>query len=382
MNLDRAAWITIRQYLEEMMYSLVDLRLSFEAVPGPTGFPGFQALQGLTQRLDTNHQVVFHLFRLGAAVEDNLVVNVIPQRVLDAMVSAGILEKKDNHWQTPSLLLIPAEGMILLVSVPASYPTAAKPQGVWFDLSSHVVARSLPISLDGRNVLDICSGSGIQSLLCAGRGAKRVVGLELSEDAVTASRANAILNGFDSRVEFRRSNMLQALHADELFDFVVCNTPYAPVTAGNGKGVTLETLGNSVLLELLGDLMSHLSPESRGILATWRAAGQGSATYQMQRISSELEKSGYSTFAYVDRAPDTPDGVLRILQGDLQKRPDIQPDQVNDAVNQVKNLLQSSTDKMDGFYNQLIYFRKGKIECVPAQRAICGLSQTVTAGAA
>ena len=382
MKLDRAALMTVREYLEEMMYSLVDFRLLLEAGPSLTGFPSFQAMQALVERLDQNHRVVFRLFRLGAAVEDTLVESVIPPKVLTAMVNADLLQKQGRQWQTPSLLIIPAESMILFVSAPAAYPTATKSCNIWFDLSSYVVARSLPVSLAGKSVLDICSGTGIQSLLCAARGAKHVLGLELSDDAVLAARANAVLNGLEERVEFRRSNMLEALDPGESFDFVVCNTPYAPVFAGDAQGVTLETLGNSVLMGLLGGLASHLSPDGSGILASWRAVGRRASTYQMHRVSSEMEKNGFSTFAYVDRAPDTPEGVLRIIQNDLQKRPEMQPAQITDAVNHIQALFQRSVDKMDGFYNQLIYFRKGRIESATAERAICGLTQSLTAGAA
>jgi len=382
MDLNHAALVTIREYLDEMMYALVDLRLSFEVGPSPTGFPKFQSLQALVQRLDRNHQVVFRLFRLGEPVEDTFVGSVIPRRVLAALTQAEILQKKDNHWQTRGLLIIPVEGLILLVSVPPSYPTATKACSTWFDLSSHVMARALPHSLSEQKVLDICSGSGIQSLLCAARGATDVVGLEVSEEAVVTARANAILNGLELRTEFRRSNMLEALKQGECFDFVVCNTPYAPVIDGDPRAVTLETLGNSVLIQSLNQLASRLSPRGRGILATWRAAGQHSSTYQMQHIASELESRGFSTFAYVDRAPDTPEGVLRILENDLEQRPGMGLEQVAEVVNHVKELLQGSGDKMDGFYNQLIYFRRGKIECVTTERMICGIGNSASAGAA
>lgn len=382
MNLDHAALVTIREYLDEIMYALVDLRLSFETGPSPTGFPKFQALQQIVKRLDTNHQVVFRLFRLGEPVDDASVQGAIPQKVLSALAAAGVLQKKDGEWQTPSLLIIPAEGLILFVGVPAFYPTATKPCGIWFDLSSHIVARSLPAFLSECKVLDICSGSGIQALLCAARGATHGVGLELSEEAVVTARANAILNGLEHKVEFRRSNLLDSLQDGEQFDFVVCNTPYSPVIQGSHEGITLETIGNSVLLQLLGKLPSYLSPRARGILATWRAVGKQSSTYQMQLIASELEAQDYSSFAFVDRAPDTTEGVLRILQTDLEQRPGIHANQVAEVIGKVKDLFQDAGDKVDGFYNQLIYFRKGKIGPLAAERAICGLSSPASMGAA
>jgi hypothetical protein len=49
------------------------------------------------------------------------------------------------------------------------------------------------------------------------------------------------------------------------------------------------------------------------------------------------------------------------------------PDRINDIVEGVRGLFQKSEWQVDGFYNQLIYFQKGKIESAPAMRAIFGL---------
>jgi methylase of polypeptide subunit release factors len=371
---------TIRDYFNEMMYPLVDLRLSFEIGLSPTGFPKFQLLQQIVSRLDQAHQVLFRLFRLGEAVDEASVREAVPDRVLMALTETEVLVRDvAGGWRTPSLLIVPAEGLLLLVNTPPSYPTASKPCRVWFDMSSYFVARALPTSLGDRRVLDVCSGSGLQSLLCAARGATRVLGLELHEEAVVASRANAILNGVDGRVEFRQSDVLASLEKGELFDFVVCNTPYAPVIEGPGAPSSLEEVGNSVLSRLLRELPPHLSERSRGILGTWRAAGHQSSTYLMQAIGAEMKKDGFDTFAYVDRAPDTLDGVLRILQTDLEQRAEMQPDQVNDVVESVRNLFQKSERPVDGFYNQLVYFQKGKIESAAAGQAIFGLSAPVQA---
>jgi methylase of polypeptide subunit release factors len=370
----------IRDYLNEMMFSLVDLRLSLEVRLSPTGFPDFKSLQQIVSRLDPAHQVLFRLFRLGETVDDESVKELVPDRILTALAETEVLVKDEaGGWRTPSLLIVPADGLLLLVNIPPSYPTASKPCNVWFDMSSYFVAKALPTYLGDKRVLDVCSGSGLQSLLCARRGATQVLGLELHEEAVIASRANAILNGVDSRVEFRQSNVLSSLEKGDRFDFVVCNTPYAPVIEGPDAPSSLEEIGNSVLLRLLRELPHHLSERSRGILATWRAIGHQSSTYSMQSIGAEMKKDGFDTFAYVDRAPDSLDGVLRILQTDLEQRAEMQPARVNEIVESVRNLFQKSERPVDGFYNQLIYFQKGEIESVTAGRAIFGLSAPVQA---
>jgi len=375
MKIDAPSLVALREYLDEMMYSLVDLRLSFEVPTTPTGFPHFESLQQTVKRLDPSHHTLFRLFRIGEVVDDASLRAAFPERIFNALIVTELLEQDSSGaWRTPSLLIVPAEGLYLIVGVPPSYPTGTRPCNTWFDMSSYFIANALPRSLRGQRVLDICSGSGLQSLLCAARGADSVLGLELNREAVETARANAILNGLDDRVEFRQSDMLAAVGASESFDFVVCNTPYAPVIEGSEAPRSFEEIGNSVLRRVPSRLPAHLSGRSRGIIGTWRSVGHGSTTYQMQSIASQLEKEGFAIFAYVDRAPDTVDGVLRILQNDLAQRAGLDPARVEQIVNGVRELLQKPERPVDGFYNQLIYFQKGRIESAGSERAVFGLS--------
>ncbi|HET9284844.1 MAG TPA: class I SAM-dependent methyltransferase [Candidatus Angelobacter sp.] len=383
MKIDKNLLAQIRGYLDEMMYSLVDLRMSFELAPSPTGFPRFQQLQQIIQRLDLPHQVLFRLFRLGDAVQAASVRSIVPGKILESMLAAGLLKNTEQgELRTPSLLIVPIDSLLLFVGIPQSYPTATRPCNTWFDLSSYVVARALPGRLAQHRVLDVCSGSGLQSLLCAARGARTVVGLELNEEAVLTAQANAVFNDFETNVEFRQSDKLAALNKNEVFDFVICNTPYAPVINEKQLPSKLEEIGNSVLLELLPDLVSHLSQNGRGILASWRAIGRQTSTYQMEFVASKLESAGCSTSAFIDLAPDNAESVLRILQTDLEQRARLEPVQAANITRSVRNLLQSSTDKIEGFYNQLIYFRKGAVESTNTRRAVCGLAAPVQVGAA
>lgn len=374
-QIDSSSLAAVRRYLDETMYAVIDLRLSFEVGGSPTGFPSFPALQAAVGRLDTAHQVLFRLFRLGETVDDELLRRTVPERIVTALATTGLLvQTGDSAWRTPNLLVVPLEGMVVLVSVPPSYPTATGPSNVWFDLSSYIVAKALPGSLAGERVLDVCSGTGLQALLCAARGAVRAVGLELSGEAVATARATAVLNGLDGKVEFRQSDLLAALDEEERFDFVVCNSPYAPVIEGPEAPSSLEGIGNSVVWRLLDRLPSHLSERNHGILGSWRAVGYRGSTYQMQAIASRLEKEGCSTVAFVDPAPDTVDGVLRILRNDLEHRSGAEPSQVERAVDGVRRMLQLPESAVDGFYNQLIYFRKGTIESAATPRAVFGLT--------
>lgn len=362
-KIDHASLTTLRKYLDEMMYSLMDFRMSFHVEMSSLGFPTIQSLRAALRQLDAAHRVLFRLLRIGESVDDESIRTVLPANVLEALVQSELLiQDEASEWCTPSLLIVPAEGLYLLVGIPPIYSTASRACNTGFDVSSSIVARSLPVSLVGLRVLDICSGSGIQALLCARRGADFVVGLELNEEAVFTARANAVLNHLDDRVEFRQSDKLAALDASERFDFVVCNTPSAPMISQTGEPSCLEQIGNIVLLDLLEQLPRHLQPGARGVVSAWRSFGFESRTYQLTAIASQLANEGFSTSAYIDQAPNTIESLMRGLQTEIERRPGMDRAAARVMANRLREQLHQPEKPVDGAYNQLLFIEHGQNE--------------------
>lgn len=77
----------------------------------------------------------------------------------------------------------------------------------------------------GRTVLDLCSGSGILAVEATRLGAKKVVALDISPQAVDCISRNAIRN--HARIDVRRGSIDEALRVGP-FDVVLCNPPYVP----------------------------------------------------------------------------------------------------------------------------------------------------------
>jgi SAM-dependent methyltransferase len=73
--------------------------------------------------------------------------------------------------------------------------------------TSQALAAALQIE-PGDTVVDAGCGSGILSFVAARLGAERVMGTDVSEDAVEVARENANWLGLADRVEFRRGNLL------------------------------------------------------------------------------------------------------------------------------------------------------------------------------
>jgi len=360
-KIDHALLTTLRKYLDEMMYSLMDFRLSFHLQTSSLGFPTIQSLRPAVQQLDPPHSVLFRLFRIGESVDDASVKSALPANVFEALVELELLiSGKTSEWRTPNLLIVPTEGLYLLVGIPPIYSTSTRLCHTGIEVSSSIMARALPVSCSGLRVLDIGCGSGIQGLLCARRGANSVVGLELNKEAVLIARANAILNGLDGKVGFRQSDKLAALDESERFDFVLCNTPSAPMISGEPS--SLEEIGNAVLFDLLEKLPAYLQPRASGLLAAWRSFGFQSRTYQLEAIASQLAKEGFSTTAYVDQAPNTIESILRVLQTEMERRRRMPRADTEAIMRRVREQLQQPEKPIDGAYNQLIFIERGQNE--------------------
>ncbi len=74
--------------------------------------------------------------------------------------------------------------------------------------TSRTIADALEIE-PGDTVIDVGCGSGVLSFVAARLGAERVVGCDLSPEAVEVARANASRLGLEDRTEFRVGDLLE-----------------------------------------------------------------------------------------------------------------------------------------------------------------------------
>lgn len=82
------------------------------------------------------------------------------------------------------------------------------------------------LDVTGDRACDLGTGTGIQGLALARRGAQ-VVSVDVNPHAVRLARANARRNGLGDRIEVVRASLLAPLRGP--FDLVAFNPPYLPV---------------------------------------------------------------------------------------------------------------------------------------------------------
>jgi release factor glutamine methyltransferase len=89
------------------------------------------------------------------------------------------------------------------------------------------LARTRHVSLCAR-VLDLCTGSGCVAIsLARERPTTRVLGVDLSEDALAVARENALRLGAVN-AGFLRSDLYEALPPGARFELITANPPYIP----------------------------------------------------------------------------------------------------------------------------------------------------------
>ncbi|ADC69907.1 methylase [Methanocaldococcus sp. FS406-22] len=82
------------------------------------------------------------------------------------------------------------------------------------------------VNVKNKEVLEIGIGTGLISIACAKKGAKKVVGVDINPYAVKLAKENAKLNNVD--VLFFESDLFENVNGK--FDIILFNPPYLPTS--------------------------------------------------------------------------------------------------------------------------------------------------------
>lgn len=119
-----------------------------------------------------------------------------------------------------------------------------------------------PDVLQGREVLDLGTGSGVCALEAA-RHAQRVVAVDISRAAVRCARINAIANGLEERVDIRHGDLFGPV-AGERFDLVLFNPPFLLGEPRDERDATWRS--SDVATRFARGLDAHLAPHGEALI--------------------------------------------------------------------------------------------------------------------
>ncbi|WP_375175185.1 methyltransferase [Pseudooceanicola sp.] len=115
-----------------------------------------------------------------------------------------------------------------------------------------------PAAPDRNRALDMGCGSGIVGLFMARQGYDTVC-VDLSADAVRLTRANALLNGLDQRMDVREGDLFLPV-AGETFDLICFAPPYYSAPP-NGTDLVGAFWSEGILSRFATDLPKFLHPD-------------------------------------------------------------------------------------------------------------------------
>ena len=105
---------------------------------------------------------------------------------------------------------------------PKVFPVDSK-----FSYSSKITAKRIPENPGF--VLDLGAGTGVQAIIAAKRGAKKVLALDIDDNCLDNVRENVNYNKLEKIIEVRKSNLFKAVKSYEKFDLIISQLPFADV---------------------------------------------------------------------------------------------------------------------------------------------------------
>ena len=126
-------------------------------------------------------------------------------------------------------------------------------------LGECVLAEAAP----GDHILDMGTGSGVNAILAASRGAD-VLAVDNSAVAVDAARANVARNGVSELVEVRQSDIFSAVTG--LFDWILFDPPFRWFKPRSLTESVMADEGYQALTRFFRGARSHLSSGGRMLL--------------------------------------------------------------------------------------------------------------------
>jgi release factor glutamine methyltransferase len=115
----------------------------------------------------------------------------------------------------------------------------------------------------GDRVLDMGTGSGVNAVLAATRGAS-VLAVDISAPALEAARANVARNGVPELVEVKRSDVFSDVRGE--FDWIVFDPPFRWFKPRSIMESVMADEGYQAMTRFFREARSHLEPEAKMLI--------------------------------------------------------------------------------------------------------------------
>jgi tRNA1Val (adenine37-N6)-methyltransferase len=170
-----------------------------------------------------------------------------------------------------------------------------KTRGYRFSIDSLLLSHFVRLR-PGDSILEMGAGSGVVSLILAGRCAGiKIVGIEIQDELVEMAKRSVVLNGLAEVIEIRKGDArdVKKLFPTVSFDAVVSNPPYRKVNSGRINPVREKALARHEIAGTVGDFLRAaglvLNPSGR-FYVIYPATRMAELIYSMRNAGIEPKR--------------------------------------------------------------------------------------------
>lgn len=128
--------------------------------------------------------------------------------------------------------------------------------------------------IDGKSVLDVGTGTGVQAIQAAYQGASRVVAVDISDYAISCALENVKLNNFEDIITVVKSDLFSNI-GDQKFNVIIANLPITDYPAYGIVEAALYDPEYILRKRFLDAAPRHLLPRGSVIITHTNFKGEG-----------------------------------------------------------------------------------------------------------
>jgi len=247
--------------------------------PSTIQLPSYPIYQERLRQRPDSSSILISLFMLQHEVLREAANAALTANVVDELLTLGVLRQASTGAVAANVSVYPCAGSYFITDHrfqppwPNNYTAPTQPV-MHLGQDSYALAYLSPKPPGGGQVLDLCTGSGVQAIL-ATRQAKYVVGVDINWRAVNFARFNAALNGVATKVDFRCGDLYGPLgqiagqREDNRFDLILANPPFIPSSNSGADRLLFQDAGpagDEIFGPILNGLLRHMKPRGMAVI--------------------------------------------------------------------------------------------------------------------
>lgn len=288
----------LKQFLDEINYNYLIKCANPTYYENP--FPIKDLVKLNIEHLPLNLRKIISFFFLGDSILSSDLNTLFPIGVINELKTNSLITQDGITCKMSGYCIVSAFGYYLLTSLPYYYKNDIDGKNnVYIGFDSFSLTNYLiGLNCNFENVLDVGSGSGIQSFALS-KKAKSIIGIDINENAIKTSNLNKKLN-LTNNISFFNTN-IRDYNTDEKFDLIVSNPPFIPISksmefysiAGNG-GV----LGIDVIANIIDFSVNHIT-ENGKLVISGECLGKSDGSLIIENFFEKLNNFGFSMHIYL-----------------------------------------------------------------------------------